>query len=297
MQNQFSASFNEEVEINYNYTAVQTFVIRYRGTVNGVSSPVVFRSTKNLSNTEGTVVGNRIATDNNVYEIFPKEYTELYLQFVLDHNALMTQENVIASNSRGFSAEMQVDFTYNINVPNWNLNETMTETTRFALSSEVYNFMSSGNAVLNYSLSTINQRELSLPIIILFIVALSLAGFALIISFSKIKVDPNVKRQELLTILKKYKDEIVISERTPLTQYHLLMPVERFDELLKLSINLNKHIVCYQDGEASEFFVLIGDYAYYYIINLLEEGKDTTSQSIESDNKTCYTSQKQKGDK
>jgi hypothetical protein len=53
------------------------------------------------------------------------------------------------------------------------------------------------------------------------------------------------------------------------------MRAESFDTLLKLSINLNKHIMCFKDDDYVEFAVLVEEFAYYYRIdyNVSEDGE------------------------
>jgi len=45
------------------------------------------------------------------------------------------------------------------------------------------------------------------------------------------------------------------------------MPVGDFSDLLRLAINLSKHIMCYHNDTMAEFVVIVEDSAYCYKIN------------------------------
>lgn len=49
--------------------------------------------------------------------------------------------------------------------------------------------------------------------------------------------------------------------------------VQNFDELFKLVINLNKHIMCYQDDTYAEFVVIIDEFACLYMVKYDEDNE------------------------
>ena len=86
------------------------------------------------------------------------------------------------------------------------------------------------------------------------------------------KANPNKYRQEADDILKKYAYEIVVYNKpVDLTKYEPMV-VQEFGELLKLAINLNKHIMCYRDEVRTEFVVIVDGYACLYMISYNGDG-------------------------
>jgi len=45
------------------------------------------------------------------------------------------------------------------------------------------------------------------------------------------------------------------------------MTVKEFVDLLKLAINLNKHIMCYKNSTKTQFVIIIDGYACFYEVN------------------------------
>ena len=267
---------DEETEILYSYDAVQRFIIRYMGAIDGVSNPVVFEYRTPLSSAEGSTFGDTISFPREggngpggTYTIFPKNYTDFYLEFVDAQRNLMYQENVIAVGLRGFSAELFIDFTYNITLPEWGITETAIEGYRMWLSTEVYTLSTTGNsaAVFNRSIALSDPPpQITLLMVIIFIAAAALSIYGIIKGIGNIYADPNERRREAMAILKKYSGEIVVSDMAPQLSQYQFMPVSDFRDLLKLAVNLSKHIMCYHDDDMAEFVVIVEDNAYCYRI-------------------------------
>jgi len=279
VDSRFSAQLSENVQVYYSYTAVKRLVIRHMATIDGNMNPIVFESSYVLTDTNGNFYNNSInfpiqGVDDGpggTYTIFPKDHIDVYLDFVAAQLRQMEAENVIAQNQRGFSAELFIDFTYGVNIPDWGVNETASRGYRMSLSSEVYSFVVTGNPTFDQSISLVQTQQITLPIAMLFVMVLSLSFYGLFVGIRRLKADPNEYRQEAMAILKKYSSEIVISD-TPLflAEYHF-MKVGDFESLLKLAINLNKHIMCYQDDYHIEFSVIVEQYFYYYRIDYIVE--------------------------
>ena len=69
------------------------------------------------------------------------------------------------------------------------------------------------------------------------------------------------------SILQKYDNKIVINNVSlPISDYTKLL-VSKIEELVKLAVNLSKHIDCYQDDKYAEFAVIIDERVYYYQVN------------------------------
>lgn len=270
----FSAQFSEETEIHYNYSATKRVVIRYMSTTDGNLNPIVFEASYPLSESEGILTSRSINFPlrggngpGGTYTIFPKEHIDYYLEFVAAQALQMEEENIIARGMRGFSSELFIDFTYDIYVPDWDLRESVTLGYRLSLSSEVYSFIVTGDAAFGRVENLAAQpRQLTLPAAIVIVALFALGVYGVFSSIKKLQRDTDENRQEVADILKKYANEIVISKDSPLLSQYTLMRVSDFEELLKLAINLNRHIMCCYNDEQAEFALVIENYAYYYCI-------------------------------
>jgi len=147
------------------------------------------------------------------------------------------------------------------------LNEALTYGYRLSLSTEVYSFVLTGIPNFEWENDPAARNEITLPMIMLFVVLFASSVFGLLYSIKMLKADPNQYRREANNILSKYSYEIVIYNKpVDLTSYAPMI-VQEFSELLKLAINLNKHIMCYRDEVHTEFVVIVDGYACLYMIN------------------------------
>ena len=268
----FSASFSEELNLYYTYTATKRLVIRYIQTGDANLNPVVFEESYVLSEVSGSTMADSLnfyGSNNSPggsYFISPRPHIESYLNFVAYQEQQMIDEGMVAINIRGFSAELLVDFTYSIIAPDAGLNEVLTRGYRIPLSTEIYSFISTGtpnfDTVINLTERT---TELTLPIIILFVAVFSGSIFGLCHTLKRLMADPNEYFRELNDLLKKYSNEIVASPSLDLSHYTILT-VHEFDELLKLAVNLNSHIMCCHNEKQASFATIVKKYAYMYTI-------------------------------
>ena len=58
------------------------------------------------------------------------------------------------------------------------------------------------------------------------------------------------------------------------------MAVREFSELLKLSINQNKHIMCYRDETRAEFVVILDVFACVYVIDYKSENPEKKEERM-----------------
>jgi hypothetical protein len=84
----------------------------------------------------------------------------------------------------------------------------------------------------------------------------------------KLTLEKDESRREVKRILKKYEDEIIVLARPADLTVYKTIQVFQFRELLKLSVNYNKHILCYFDDERAEFFAISDGNAYCFCIRL-----------------------------
>ncbi|MCL2216826.1 MAG: DUF5305 domain-containing protein [Defluviitaleaceae bacterium] len=274
----FNVRFHDATEILYRYNAEYHLIIRYMGSMNGVTHPIVFRQIMPLSSARGSVFADRLDGPSGTYIIFPKNYTDIYLEFIAVQTQLMYDENVIAQGLRGFSAELLIDFSLTIIAPELGITETASTGYRMSLSTEIFTLLQTGNAASSF----INNINLSQPpprvtmlMAILFVAAAALSVYGLVTGIQNHLADANPIRREALHILKKYSNEIVVSDMPlPLT-YYRTMKVGAFDDLLRLAINLNKHIMCHHNSEMAEFAVVVEGNVYYFKITYGTNGGTT----------------------
>jgi len=268
------ARFSEEVEVHYSYTSVKRLIVRYRGTSNGEMHPIVFEIRYPLSDITDSLTSRELNFPDpdahpsvGTYTISPERYIELYLDFVSEHN----QTN-ISRNHANFFAELQIEFTYDLTIPTWGMNERIMRSYRLPLSTEVYSFMSTGDSTFSRSIDLPTPtQQVPLPIIMLFVIALTLSTYLLFIGLKVSSTDPNEFRREVLEITKKYANEIVDSKSSLLDlvssepQYTYIQ-IHKFESLLNLAINANEQIIGYHDDKRAEFVVVKGTFIYYYEI-------------------------------
>ena len=269
IDNRFTASFHEIVDVQYSYEASKSLIIRYVNNLDGVATPIVFQQNTQLGTNAGTAYTDSLSfgNDNSSYRIYPKEFTDSYLEFIQAQRQMMYTENVIATSMRGFTAELVIEFTYAIYIPYWGVRDSVTRGYRIPLTTEVYTLATTGNGTSGFNTS-INlgtpPLEITMLMVILLTLATALSVYGLFRGFKIYKADSNEKVQKAHDIVNKYSNEIVVSSvALPLSDYHL-MPVSEFKPILMLAINLNKHIMCHHNEEMAEFAVIVDANAYYY---------------------------------
>jgi len=272
VESRFSAAFCEEVAISYDYSTVLHFYIRHMGTGNGELLPVVLASSYVLSESRGHTTSDSINLVGTTHAIHPRGYIERYLNFIALQARQMETEGMIARGFAGFSAELLVEFTYGISVPEWDIYESITRGYRISLSTEVYSLVVTGVPAFN-SVVTLTSRgvQITMPLAMLLIMVFFLSTYVLFREIRKLQADPNERKQEAQTIIKKYSDEIVLSESPLPLDHGSLLIVREFEELLKLAVTLNKHVMCHHNENMAEFAVFIDRFTYYYKIGYVTE--------------------------
>ena len=277
----FSAQFSENVNIDYSYTATKSLIISYMFITDGNLNPTIFEVSHILSADYGRTIGNEINLpmpsingDRGTYTISFDEYIAIYLDFIDSHTEQIEQHNLIPQNMRGFSAELLVEFTYEIYIPSWGIRDSITQGYSIPLTNEIYSFTPIGTSTFNQSVILVQADPINLPLIVVFAIIFALCAYGFFNEIKKLQADPNERKQEALTILKKYDNEIVSSMIPLLISKYNNIPVEEFKTLLKMSVYLNKHIMCYHDDEMAEFAVILEEYAYYFKIEYTIKSED-----------------------
>jgi len=272
VESRFSAAFCEEVAISYDYSTVLHFIIRHMGTSNGELLPVVLESSYVLSESRGHTISDSIDLVGTTHAIHPRGYIERYLDFMAKQARQMEAEGMIARGFAGFSAELLIEFTYGVTVPEWDMHESITRGYQISLSTEVYSLVVTGVPAFNGAVTlTTRGAQITMPMIMLLAMVFILSFYVLLREIKKLQDDPNERKQEAQTIMKKYSDEIVVSESSLPIDHGSLLKVRNFGELLKLAVTLNKHIMCYHNENMAEFAVVVDRFTYYYKIGYVTE--------------------------
>jgi len=292
-ENSFSATFSAETDIDYSYTATKQLVIRHMGTIDGNFNPVVFEHTTILSEASGSTHAQALnftsddaSTPGGTYIVSPREHIDIYLEFILAHEAQMQAENISEVGFRGFSAELLIDFTHQVNARSFGINETLTSGYRFSLSSEVYSFDITGISDFETFVTVATAPDITLPMIMAFVLILTASTIKIFQSIKNMALDPNENRRAAKGILKKYSNEIIVTKNMWDLSAFNLMFVEEFEELIKLSINLNKHIMCYMDDNNARFCTLVDNNAFYFSLTFCEGEAENHLSGLTDENET-----------
>ena len=273
-----TTTFSEVADVEYSYEASKRLVLTYMGTVGGAAAPPLYEERYVLSSESGHERASQLRLGGanpyepgGTYQIDPRPFIDTYFEFMTAQAEQMRREGLVAGGFRGISAELFIDFTYTIHIPEHGVFERITRGYRLLLTGEVYSLLVTGDpAPFHESVNILfvpGGIEVGIPAIALLVAVfiIGIIGFAY--SLRKILADPNPHIREAMGILRKYAGEIVVSDKAvDMTQY-IPMAVEEFPELLKLAVNLNKHIMCYHDSDHAEFAAIVEGYAYVYSIN------------------------------
>ena len=298
IDSQFNARFSEEVEVFYSYTARKRVAINHMVTGDANLNPIVFERYWLISQGEGSAITDQmeftygIDGPGGTYVIYPRDFIDYYHDFIAAHEYQMIATNVLPRNLRGFSADLFVDFIYTISIPEWDFRETVSNGYRMPITTETYFLtVNSGNgdngdigshSFERYIDLTPPAPRLTLPVIIIYTLILALGLYGLLDGLKRQKAEHNKYRKKANSILKKYKDEIATSKDPLQLEEYTMMRAEEFDVLLRLAINLNKHIMCYQDRRHVEFAVLVEEFAYYYRIDFYKSGNGSSNGNHKS---------------
>jgi len=301
---EFTINLSQRMNIYYSYLVDKRLVIRQTLSADDNLNPIVFQQVIDVTETPEVLTGYiakeslvlRLATEaepaayqfhfraendnlpGSTHLIHPIDHIITYFNFTDEQSQQMAyqarrtgEENILANGLRGFSAELLITFKYDLRdseyIADSLFNQTLTYGYRIPLTTEVYSFTTTGTPDFEWQhIEVAEDVEITLFMVIIFTVLFILSLFGLLYSAKKLREDSNVHRRESENILNKYTDEIVVYDRPMnLTRYESRL-VQDFAELLKLAINLNKHIMCYKDESYAEFAVIVDEFACLYVI-------------------------------
>lgn len=285
----FRANFSQEFDVYYEYTATMGLVVRYMSTVDANINPVVLHEVTKFSDVRGNAFTNTInlSADNvesvGRYTIYPRYQIEIYLEIVEDQARQMREQGLLPVGMRGLSAELLVDFTYMVWIPSLDFRQSITQGYRFSLTTEVYGLTLTGTPSFTEIIYITEDLpfDINLLTIIGFVFGIAISSYGIFNGIQHIQADPNEKRQEVKILIRKYGNEIVVSPDQVNLNLYSIVRVEDFAELIKLAINLNKHIRCHQDDNGAMFTVVVdGDvYVYHVKYHLFHENDDKTLET------------------
>ena len=271
----FTADFSDEFDIHYEYVARKRFVITH-----GTGNSVIYERSFELSRVNGNIFGDRLAFDSGgsrgspggTYFINPGDYLEMFHEFLEYHDRHMGIEEG-SPTFRQFSAEFFIEFVYSVTALPIGISETSVRGFQMPVGGDVFTITETGTPGFTSSVTvTHGGGEVNMAIVMVLVLAVAAGGLGLYLGISRLNANPNKYRQKADTILKKYAGEIIVSKTTPLDlSAYTVMKVEEFEEILKLSINLNKHIMCFYDTDKAEFCTIVDNYAYYYEIDFFAD--------------------------
>lgn len=274
VESSFSADFSEDFDLIYSYTAQKTFLISHPGA--GGAASVIYQSVTELSNAEGRTFGSRLEFNSEspegepggMYLIFLGDYLEILNEFIEYTGARAGgEEDGAMPVFRTFSAEVVIEFTYTLRALPININESLTRGVRIPISQDVFTIETTGTP--GFSESIIRPPDvpaLEMPVIAAFITLLTISGFGMFYGIYNLSRDTDENHKRTNCIIKKYGSEIIISRHPlDLTDYRIV-EVDDFEDIIKLAINLNKHITCYKDDKSAGFYTMVDMFAYCHLI-------------------------------
>jgi hypothetical protein len=283
VRSEFSLNMSEEAEIIYSYTATERLIIRYMA--GGDAGNTVFENVTTLSEQRGRRVASSLrfsagdeSTPGGMYIFDPLPHIHTYFDFVSHQTAQMHDRGLVALGLRGFSAELQIDFVYTIAIPTFGVNENISRGYRIQLTSEVFTPVLTGGHMFDVSVPTYVPvaRSISMPMTVLLVAFFALGVYGLVRNIGLFSQDPNPRRREVNAILKKYSGEIVVDDAPVDLSRFYVKRLKDFSELLKLAVNLSKHIMCYNNRKYAEFVVIVDEFAYVYRVEI-KNGKNGSS--------------------
>ena len=267
----FNVSFSQSLSVLYSYTARTHFVVQYTGS----GMPVIFEEISILSQIEGSRNTDSLVfmsftpyPPGGVYVIDLNEFEEKFNNFV--EQAVELQEAVVDEDGialRSFVADFSIEFTYNVRAPAVGINETITNRFNIPIGTNVFTLEAGGPAGFTASVVVVaDSSQLEFLVLLMFVGVFLLGAIGMSIGLRNLNHEANEKRKLANNIIKKYNTEMVVSkDNLDLTGLRIVM-VDEFEEILKLSINLSKHINCYKDHVKAEFVTIVDDFAYCYRI-------------------------------
>ena len=272
VNDRFNISVGQATNIYYDFTVYKRLVVTSPDSGDNL---IVFEQSSILDEGNGQSHGTHVQIsstgdfldENNGFAVSPRDYIFWYRQFTEYHQQQMNRENVSGlSTGRNLSAELRIDFLYNIHLPEFNHRESSTRGFVIPLGEEIYNLTASGSPTNESRLSLANNA--SAPPVFAFVSGVLICLAALVWSFIMfIKDDKNEGIYQKSQIIKKYSDNLVIANSSIDLSNSTIVTVRDFKEMLKLSAWLNKPIIYCIETSDADFVLAAEDFTYIYNIS------------------------------
>jgi len=264
VENTFRVDFDIPHEISYTYSVTESLLINHGADTTGST---VYQESHIIAEMNGEFNGERLRLTGSTPDepggthiIRPQPHLEVFNEFVDFHREQLKENPLFPDKSVSFNASILLEFVYTIKDDE--NTKTITRGVRIPISNEVYSPDYTGD--VDFSISPHNENESS-PNAFLLPLIWAVANIAVILQTVRYFTHrADKKHYEAMTILKKYSDEIFISE-TPLDYTgNKIVKATKFVELLKLAVNMNRYVLCYHDDKLAEFSVVVDGYAFCY---------------------------------
>lgn len=266
IDNWLDIQFNENVDIDYTYTATERLVIHHGTDIRPGVATSVFEAESTLAYAAGSHSGDRWRFPRQVYAFDLMDYIDEYRAFAYEYKVQEASRGFEPTNMRGFSAELFVDFTYTIEGAG--LSEVSAVGYRIPISSGAFTISQAGSPVIQVIPPTnIFASHVPPSQTVISVLLFGLGVFGLLYNIKLIALDRDPNRREVRGIIRKYSSGIIENINPVNKSGCNIVHVEDFDALLKLSVVHSGHIDFYHDKNAAEFTVLMGDRLYYYPVH------------------------------
>ena len=273
--NNFSADISESLTINYRYTIRTNMTIHYGNT----TGPVVFELEHTLAEGHGTTYGAGISLPQGIYTIDLDHHMLAFETFMFHHERFLDDD---VTGFRSFTPQLNIEFIHTIETRPTFMTHTIINGFEIPLGQNVFTLTQFGQAGFSDAVMRHGASQgigIGWIILILGLILLGLTG--LLIGYMRLEVEENQQKKQVAQILKKYDTEIV-QALAPMRLYNYQrVKVNDFDELLKLSINLGKHITFYTDKRKASFTLIVDTMAYQHIVSFAKQVKNDNPTRIE----------------
>ena len=278
-----NVNFSATMDVDYTYTVTETLLIRAGSGSDTSNHPIVYSRSYTLEETEGHFTSRNMSfgnTSTNItaggaFDIDPIRHIQTYTDFMVLQHDQMADRNLQVAGGRVFSAELVIETVFRFTATDTEdlgvsfNNQTLTNGYRIALSNEVFNMshIETGTSTFSGSQALGLAREITTTNVGLLSGSILVNTLGIFYCFSLMGRDKNKLRYKTLRYIKKYSHEVlVLPEPLDLPEENI-KPVTEFDDILKMAVNLNKHISCYHNRRFADFAVEVESIIYHYHVS------------------------------
>jgi len=277
VENSFSVELSESLHIRYSYTARTNLIVTYGGT----AGSIVFEEETILNEGSGNTQGDRLSIPDGSYIIDLDIYMQVFENFLYHHEQFMDASGEGTTGFRNFNAALHIEFIHTIETRPTFMAQTIINGYEIPLGQNVFTLTPFGAPGFTDTVVRVGTMGGVGIIRMILVGGLFLFGvFGLTMSYFRLEKETNTQRKQVNTIIKKYEPEIIkVNAPMHLEKYQRIR-VGDFEEILKLAVNLGKHITCYKDNRKASFTVIVDTMAYQYIIYYTRQERVKTDDTV-----------------